>query len=272
MNTLLSFLFKNGIYPTLYFRIACCLFAAHIIVSFGEKENILELIQLIYYYNALGASFVIAFVISEFVWLLNSYLDKYLSWREPAKRLLLQFLVGVLLSVCIAIALGAIYFKINHLTIFSAGYFTYDFTVILCFIALVNGYYILANLYGIKILNRQKKISNTLQPVVVSPIRNDEPVILYSDDKICWALLADGQKILWTKTLKASMAHFLSDDYFQINRSEIVNRACIRSYLPGESRTLRLILHEPFESTAYQVSQRNVVEFKRWFELGRKSS
>ncbi|MFC4141235.1 LytTR family DNA-binding domain-containing protein [Pedobacter mendelii] len=255
----------NGPYPNFYIRLVICLVIGHFMVSFGERENIFELLQLSYYYPALGSSFLITTIICEFIHYCNQNLDANYSWRtKTRKRLIMQILVCGIIAVALAAILAMIYFKANHISITDTSYFRYDFTVIICFVAILNLYSIVVNLYELKILSR-KNLSNKYRTGGKNIIDTSMPAIIYSVNRVCFDLKFDGEKLGTYKSLKEALASLPSSDYFLVNRSLIVHRLCINDYVPSDSNTLKLNMKDPFEGMSYYVSQRNAVAFKRWF-------
>lgn len=79
-------------YKDLPFRIIIALLAAHIIVSFGEKESVFQLLLMPDYYRSLAFSFVIAFILVWIVHTITVSLDRRFDWRSvPVARAGLQF-------------------------------------------------------------------------------------------------------------------------------------------------------------------------------------
>lgn len=145
-------------------------------------------------------------------------------------------------------------------------YFRYDFTIIICFVAILNLFTIGMNLYELKLLS-QKNLPNEL---VFTDMELNKTVlaIIYSDERICFDLTFNGEKLSTYKSLKEALKVLPQSDFFLVNRSLIVHRLVIKHYMPAESNTLKLVLNAPFEDKTYYVSQRNAVAFKRWFLEG----
>ena len=268
MNTFSLSSGKKAIYPGLFIRLSICLIIAHFLVSFGENPNFFELLRLPYYYSALAGSFMITIVLSEFIYWMHLYLERYFSWRTKTKaRILLQMVCGFISSTFLAVILAMIYFTLNHISIYAAGYFKYDFTVVICFIGLVNSYYVIVSLFDLKVLASRKNYSNA-KLSLTEQVKRETPAVIFSEGKHNYVLQHDGHKFNWDKTIKESIAYLPLQDYFLVKRSIILHRGIISHYRPGESNTLKLFMHAPFAETNYYVSQRNAVAFKRWFEGG----
>lgn len=257
---------EKTIYPNFYARLIVCLIIAHFIVSFGEKPNFFELLRLRYYYPALAGSFIITIVLSEFIYLMHYHFDQYYSWRKEIKvRIIIQVICCFVFSGFFAVVLAMVYFKLNHMSISTAGYFKYDFTVVLCFIAMVNLFYVIISLFELKLLPIRNNFSN-VRICVEEQAKRETPAVIFSEEKHCYALQFDGSKFNWSKSLKETMAELSRENYFRINRSIILHHDIISHYRPAESDRLRLFLKAPFVEVEYYVSQRNTVDFKRWFE------
>ncbi|WP_231463523.1 LytTR family transcriptional regulator DNA-binding domain-containing protein [Pedobacter sp. Leaf132] len=181
--------------------------------------------------------------------------------------MIVQIVCGFIISSMLAIFLAMIYFKLNGISIWNAGYFRYDFTVVLCFIALVNSFYVILSLFQLKLLPSRRNHSNA-RISSQEQIKKDIPAIIFSEQKHNFALQFDAHKFNWPKSLKATMGDLPLEDYFQINRGTIIHYNIISHYRPLTSDTLKLVLKAPFEDIYYVVSQRNAVDFKRWFDGG----
>lgn len=133
---------SKPVYNDIFLRILFSLFAAHFIVVYGDTNDIGTIIRHFNYYNALVVSFIIAFLVLYFLWLITRYLDKKLDWLEHIhKRIIAQVLLGIAPPALIAAGLATIYFRMYGYSIFETPYFSADFPVILVFITMANVYY-----------------------------------------------------------------------------------------------------------------------------------
>jgi len=133
---------KKPAYNDIFIRIIFSLFAAHFIVVYGDTADISTIIRHFSYYNALVSSFIIAFLVLYYLWMITRYLDKKLDWFVKTKsRIFAQLLLGVLPPALIAAGLAAIYFRMYGYSIDETAYFSADFPVILLFIVIANLYY-----------------------------------------------------------------------------------------------------------------------------------
>lgn len=133
---------NKPVYNDILIRIIFSLFAAHFIIVYGDPEDITTIIRHFDYYNALVASFIIAFLVLYYLWLITRYLDKKLDWFQNTKgRILAQLFLGVFPPALIAAGLAAIYFNMYGYSISETAYYSSDFPVILLFIVIANLYY-----------------------------------------------------------------------------------------------------------------------------------
>ncbi|MCX2574003.1 LytTR family transcriptional regulator DNA-binding domain-containing protein [Pedobacter sandarakinus] len=252
-------------YPNIYVRVLVSLFIGHFLVSYGEDQSLFQLLFISYYYPALGGSFIITMILGEFIYKLHHYFEDHHTWRANAKvRLLLQLVCGIVMSTVLAVSLAYTYFRLRNVSIIDAGYFRYDFTLVLSFIALGNCYYAIISLLRLKLLPTRRNHSNTTRSSEASAKLN-HPAIIFSKDRNVYVYQFDGRKLIWDKTLKETREVLTSGKYFQINRAAIIHYQVVSHYRPGESNTLKLFFRKPFEDLRYHVSQRNTVAFKRWF-------
>ncbi|WP_293305632.1 LytTR family transcriptional regulator DNA-binding domain-containing protein [Pedobacter sp. UBA5917] len=179
-----------------------------------------------------------------------------------------QLLWGIISTVLLAVLIAALYFRLRGTDIITAGYFRYDFTVVVGFVLLLNTLYLIIGLVQHRQFQFKMRIPNKVKPKDdASPYENI--VAIYPVERGFVAILKSGESIIWTKTIEQSLHELPESEYFLINRSDIVHRELIAGYQPSDSRRLKLILKEPLASgKEFIVSQRKVVEFKRWFKNG----
>ncbi|RKE47155.1 LytTR family DNA-binding domain-containing protein [Sphingobacterium detergens] len=255
---------NKPVYNDIFIRIIFSLFAAHFIIVYGDSADISTIIRHFNYYNALVASFIIAFLVLYYLWLITRYLDKKLDWFQKTKsRILAQLLLGFFPPALIAAGLAAIYFRMYGYTISETGYFSADFPVILLFIFMANLYYfiyyIVFHFWPAKhpkqhtepariVVVNEPEIAVADEPVlrVVEPTEKEwrEIYIVNTATKsipvkatdIAYFYRTNGCNFLRTfvgddypisEGLKDIEAQFSSEIFFRINRQVIVNiEAC----------------------------------------------
>ncbi|RQO76559.1 hypothetical protein DBR40_11705 [Pedobacter sp. KBW01] len=255
---------RNITYPAIYYRTPIFLLTAHYLVAYGEPESFFTLLQLPYYYYAVLGSFIITMATAEFILVVTRYLDKVKPWGAHfRRRLWLQLVLGVLVTLLLAILLAAAYFYIRGQNIITADYFKYDFTLVVCFVLFLNLIYlIIAQMQGRQQLAKLR-LPSKHKPTEVNQTKT-EVAAIYPLGQGYLAVLKNGESVIWSKTIEQSLSELPADQYFLINRSDIVNRAIIEGFELGHSRRLKLILKITLpHNRSLIVSQRKVVAFKR---------
>lgn len=255
-------------YPGALFRFPIALIVAVFLVVYGEPETLLEFLQLPFFYDSLWGSLFITLVISEYIYICTKWLDFRYSWLGAfKKRIGIQFLICVIVPAALDYFLAGHYFGYHDKAVNMVEYLTYDFTVVVCFILLLNSYYLIVYLFKVRITEPKRKLPS-LKPSA-SMTTSKTVAVIFAKDKASFAYAFDGEKMVWDKTLKESLNYLDATNYFLINRSEIIHRDSIESYTPGDSRTLKVVLTIPLkEESEFLVSQRRVVAFKRWYNYG----
>lgn len=260
----LSYLYQSADdikYPGVLLRFPICLLISAYLVMYGEPEGFFEFLVLPHFYTALFPSFGITLIVSEIIYISTKVLDHYFVWTNNwYYRILLQFLMCVIIPVLIVCFWAKEYFIDKGVVIDQTNYLKYDITVVVCFILLLNCYYLINYLIKVKFEQQKKKLSNYHQA------EHMEVAVIYIEQKISMAINFEGKYSTWPKTLKESLDSLPASDYFLINRSEIIHRDCIESYVPGDSRTLVISLKSYLKvEREFIVSQRKVTAFKQWY-------
>lgn len=255
------------LYPPIYYRVLFYLFCAHFMVSYGEAEGLFELLSLPYYYPALMGSFLITVIIAEYILTITKYLDRmFPRFYGLGKRIVYQIFWGIFSTILVAITMAALYFWMRGTNIISAGYFRYDFTVVSGFIMFLNTLYLAIGLVQYRNLQFKTRIPNREKPKAFADA-NENIVAIYPVERGFVAILKSGESVIWSKTIEQTLKELPEEEYFLINRSDIIHKSIIAGYQPGDSRRLKLILKEPLTSRkVFMVSQRKVVAFKRWYK------
>lgn len=135
---------KAPAYKDVWIRLLLSLIAAHFIVTIGEQEDISQIISYFNYYNALIASFIIAFLLLYIIWLFTRYLDTKLDWQQKTvQRIVAQIGLGIVMPSLCAVLLAWVYFRMYGYQISETTYFSNDFPVIVLLLVVANIYYFL---------------------------------------------------------------------------------------------------------------------------------
>jgi hypothetical protein len=253
-------------YPYVWLRFLFALPVAVFLIVYGEPESLWEFLHLPFFYDSLWGTYIITVIISEFIYVGTKWLDfEYGRVGLFKKRIALQFLVCVVLPAGVDYILAGHYFDVHERPANMVEFLVYDFTVVVCFILLLNAYYLIVFLYQLKTIAPKKRFRN--QRPKEDLIAPETVAVIFADLKGNFTYDFKGQKASWNKTLKDTLTDLDSNVYFEINRSEIVHRASVIDHNPGGSRTLVLVMSIPLEKgVRFVVSQRRVAEFKRWYE------
>lgn len=196
-------------YRDIWIRILLSLFAAHFIVVYGDAEQLSNIVKNLDYYNALIASFTIAFLVFYYLWLVTNYLDYHLDWYEKTgKRIVAQIGLGVIPPALIAAGLAAVYFKMYGYTISETEYFSSDFPVIVLLILIANLYYFI--FYMVRNFWPNKRVSS----LVTEPELDDSTLSVLHESGITDVSLVDQSE--------TNYASIVTKDYREIY---IVNTA-----------------------------------------------
>ena len=251
-------------YPSIYYRVLFYLLSAHFIVAYGEPESLFKLLKLSYYYFALTGSYIIALFTGEYIYNITKYLDRlYTQFTDFYKRVIYQVLWGIIVSLLLAVIMVAIYFWLIGRNIATEVYFRYVF--IFGFVFFLNALYLIIGL--VQYQNHQVKIRMPNKEKRTDTIGfHVDIVAIYPIARGFVAVLKSGESIIWTKTIGESLKELPANEYFLINRSDIISRYVIEGYEPSHSRRLKLILKAPLTSAReFYVSQRKAIEFKHWY-------
>jgi hypothetical protein len=112
--------------------------------------NIIEELQSPIFYIAFIVSFGVAMLLVTWVHYITISLDKQYSWLLfPVQRSFRQVVSGVIVPLFIDFALLSIYFYFLGSNIFENVFIKHDFPVIVCFVLLLNAYYLSFYLYKV---------------------------------------------------------------------------------------------------------------------------
>lgn len=275
-------------------RITGALLAALLIVSFDEPENWYDLLRLPAFYPAVFASTIMAFIIIETVFRINRWLDRVLVWfTKPARRLLLQLLLCVLLPITISVLLATLYYGWYNYSLNETVYFDKHFMPIVIMVISANLYYalqftvrLLIHLLSNKSLpTPTTSVSTAITPIAVPNIfHEDLPTVaphnslimpnglsleaidlVFSLNRNIW-VLHDGEKTSWLNTIQKTMLALPADQYFLANKSCIVKRSNIlAAYYYGQRRIL-LHLHTNKLAAIY-IGRNHKTKFIAWYGL-----
>lgn len=283
MNTLEKPVTRKDGYHDFYFRVIIALLAAHLIIAFGEKETFFQLLVMPAYYWSLLPSFIIAFLLVNFVNLVTVRLDKRHDWiQEPVIRAALQLTLALLLPAVLAFLLASAYFWAFGYNIFKTLYLKYDFPVIVLLLVLLNAYYLSFYFYRRSRLAEKAlshpvptKEENNLKEKAIKEIflvqRGAETIPLpisaiayfYREGDYNFLKTFDGESYLVTQTLDEIEQEVDSHIFFRANRQVIVQRKACNRFSNLDYGKLELFTQPAFKQPVI-ISQRRAKQFREW--------
>lgn len=271
-------------YKDLPFRIIIALLAAHIIVSFGEKESLFQLLLMPDYYRSLGFSFVIAFILVCIVHATTVSLDRRFDWRSvPVVRAGLQFSLALLLPAILAFLLAFFYFRAFGLHILDTLYLKYDFPVIVLMLVLLNIYYLAFYFY--RRWRDAEQLAASIPDSVTEaeaqqghvefflvqqgassiPIPVPDIACFYRDGDYNFLKTFEGTTHLVSQTLDEIESRLHSRHFFRANRQVIIQFRACTAYETLAYGKLE-IKAQPALKEPIVVSQRKARQFREWME------
>lgn len=268
-------------YKDTYFSVIACLFAAHLLVAYGETISFFQMLLMPYYYYALIPSFLIAFILFNIIRAINIRLDKHFDWTtQTLQRAGTQVFFGLLIPAFCAFLLAAAYFAIRSRNIFTTTYLKYDFVLILVQLLLLNVYYIAYHFY-LRWSQAQTIISalESTAPKQVAPGQQTFQVskgaknILLSVDEIAYFFREGDSNYLRTVSAEDYFISRSLDDiqqqlpdelFFRANRQLIVHRQACKGFSLLTYGKLEANITPPFKDAI--ISQKRARDFKEWLE------
>ncbi len=264
-------------YENIYWRCAIALLAAHYILSHTSNYGFFQVIAVPGYWPSLLASFIIAFLLTQIVYLTTIFLDKHfpyaINWR---KRLGMQCLMGIVAVSALAVSLAYIYFYLNSVVERLPDYMRLDFPIILAFIIGLNAYYFIRYLISINrtlikqlynVLRRNRKMQ-VLQEISAQQ-HEKQIAFIVRYGKNYTITYDDGTSFVWFEPLRVTIEKLKTQDFFLINPTCIVSRRAIQKIKRASSKRLKIyinpkiIAHSNYDN--FYVSQSNCKQFMKWY-------
>ncbi len=271
---------RNG-YHDLWLRIIGALIASHLIVSFGEKENLFQLLLMWDYWRSLLISFAIAFLLVSLVYLITVRLDRRYDWKsQSVSRAFLQITLGLLLPALCAFFLAYFYFAAFGLHILDTPYLRFDFPIIVLMLVMLNLYY-LAYYFFRRWQSAEHAVLNQIHSITPAtsktasetftiqqgaqsiPVPVASIAYFYRDGDYNFLKTFDGNTHLVSQTLDEIENSLERKMFFRANRQVIINKKACKSYATLEYGKLQLNL-EPIPKEMVIISQRKSRLFKEW--------
>lgn len=274
-------------------RVGLAVIVSLFIVLHGRWQEVLDALVAPSFYLAFGVSFSIALFLLWYVHSANRILDRYFPWdgivadrlwARVAKlvfRCLLQLLVGVVIPATADLLLVGTYLNAIGEDMHTNGFLQFDFPVIVFFLVIMNGFYILV--IG---LLKEPKPQATPEP---EPAEN---IMLLTHAGTCVQLQIDTDILYCCRIGKRVAIHtkdgniYYSSDslgnmhetyrgagLILINRSTLFNVLVAQGYKRGLRRdTLQVIIKDEYlkiptmdNQTLFVVTKEHIQTFKTYF-------
>jgi len=267
-------------YNDVIFRIILAAMAAHLIVSFGARENLFQLLLMWDYWRSFIYSFVIAFLLINLVYIPTVKLDKRYDWKQKTiQRIGLQTLFGLIIPSLIAFLLAAVYFRIFDMWILDTHYLQFDFPVIVLMLLLLNIYYLAFYFYrhwqyAENVNSMKDKQTEHASPKDKSifivqkgakniPLPIEGICYFYHDGDYNFVRTFEREDFLITQPLDEVQKQLPQQHFFRANRQIIVNFFACQHFEPLEFGKLELVVN-PRPKEQIVISQKRAKAFKEW--------
>lgn len=155
------------------FRIFAALIASYYILFHGRSPDFIGELQNPVFYIAFTVSFAIALLLVTWVHFVTTSLDARFDWHAAfTARLFRQFIFGVLVPLVFDFTLMSVYFYFMGTSIFDNGFIRHDFPVIVCFILLLNFYYMALYLYKYQKIKDERPVSSNSTEFSIVDVNN----------------------------------------------------------------------------------------------------
>jgi hypothetical protein len=267
-------------YNDLIFRIILAVVASHVIVSFGAKESLFQLLLMWDYWRSFAISFLIAFFLINTVYWPTIYLDKRFDWRHaPAQRAGLQLLLGCIVPGILEFLLAAGYFRIFGIWILNTGFLRFDFPLILVMLLLLNLYYLAFYFYKqwqltemkiaqLPVINTTNKLKKKEVYMVQRGAKNIPLPIknisyFFHDGDFNYLRTFEREDFVIPQPLDDLQKELPPQQFFRVNRQMLVNFSACEHFEPLEFGKLELIV-KPKMKDSIIISQKRAKSFKDW--------
>lgn len=251
-----------------YLRLVMSAFGAHFITAYDVKERFFELIYNEQYRRGVTGSFLIAVVLTQYVYYTSQRLDFKYDWVfNTSWRLFWQIILGFMVPAIFAFLLATVFFSIYGWNILDTAYYKQDYPVILLMIASFN-----LLILAISFFRRFQLMSSEHDPessnekeVNFSDIRREVLMVETATktiplpvETICFLYILNGSVFARTFDMDSmSESYPLSQNlrsleklldarvFFRINRQMIINFNAVLAYSPGSGKTITLKTDPP---------------------------
>jgi LytTr DNA-binding domain len=246
----------------------CALALGHFFISLGRTEAFTDLLTQQWYYFELVFVAAINFIILFYCLLVHTNLNAQLPLREaPAKRLLWQVGVGVLIPAFIAFMLTYAYMRlILNQDIRSTTFFIYEFPISIVIIIMINLVLIVLTLWLVPQPAKNKVLPTT---ILASQGNRTVPLTIHTiatfskEGEHYLISTFDSQQYSSPYNLEELELMVSPHDFFRANRQVLIHRAACGHFTTDRSG--KLSLHLSIKSDQpISISQKRAADFRVW--------
>jgi len=174
-------------------RLIAVAVGSYIVTEYGGDESMLSRLLSKSFYIEFGSTFIITFLLVQYIYKTTYYLDSRYTWHEKlSQRIPLQIFFGIIIPTIGAFLLAAIYFAFYHVNILSTNYHLYALPFIAALITLFNAYYLIRYLllqvkekgfvpHEVSLMDRQQERGTGQQKVYSSPALSEKTLVHGND-------------------------------------------------------------------------------------------
>jgi len=278
-------------YNDFWIKIIGSLVASEMIDSIGREESIFRRITHPYFYTDLFGGFIISLILWEIVRFVIHRLDKKYNWIDfPARRILLQFLLAVVLPAFLCFVFTLLFMKLAYnQDIFKTEWLYNEFYVVILVIVIINLVYFTwwlfirwQALHGESQIAQESGTINgnaatnerasTTEPVAIITVTKAGKNILLPQAEITYVILegsytfiktSKGESFVTTYTLDELTKMLDPESFFRVNRQIIVSRNACKAYENIENGKISIDLSIDVKNPVI-VSQKRAKAFRNW--------
>lgn len=259
-----TFKILNGIFWVLILP-----FFAHFLISL-RKQNPLADLPSNYDWEALLCVLVLCYLITYCISRLSAYWDRV--EEDEFKRFEKQLLFGTLGPFMLIMIVEVICFYLLEIQIARDDYFLEVIPANFLYLSLLNVFYFLVYLNKQLLMLKGKfkpkeKLTSPKKLLVYKagnycPLNFNEIAFIHQIDGVNWLTTFSGERHILDGSLSFTECFLSGNQFFKINRSQIVNKESIQSFNMGSFGKIKLQLINDINTT---VSKGRVKAFRLWF-------
>jgi hypothetical protein len=228
-----------------YFTLA--IFASHLIASLGSTGSTVELINMTGYGYALLTGTIVALSILYILPFVNIYLNKHFPWKSViVKRIILQFLFGIVLPFILVMVLITGYYWIAGIWIMNTGWLTHCSTAIILMLFLVNIMNeVLADQTNLtetltSKYNQEIQLSTTDKASLFRGRAYSDLVYINSENKKNSIMFTDGVKYPFPHSITFAMNLLPGKTHLKANRAQVIKLTSIKKAVWVDGKRFRI--------------------------------